>query len=304
MKATIHTPYSRFLVAAVLVAAIAVGNAASAQSSAATAPGTSPSPSAEASSNKRQTGNTAGVPTTQVKVTRATTFLGMDVVSSDGQKIGDIADFVYDVSDTPRLQYVIVNSGSFLGFGGDARAVPAGAINSDGRQASLQISQDDFWGVPVMPQNRARYLANSDNAARIDQAFDLSSGSRSAQQGDSTKSLVLFSDLRNAEIYDRQGEEFGNVADTWISLDLDRAPYLEILANADLPFAVEEQRRFAVPLQHLQVPAERAGEYRIEVDEDQIRDAQFVSDTEGVRMLEPGYVGRAVLRVRMPQVAE
>src|SRR5690606_23024446 len=72
-----------------------------------------------------------------VRITRASNLLGTDVISTDGRKVGDIVDFVFDVAQTPHLAYAIVMTGGFLNVGGDTRAVPAQALSTEGDTCHL-----------------------------------------------------------------------------------------------------------------------------------------------------------------------
>lgn len=266
------------------------------------------SQSRSASSSRSQSQRSSQSSIEQIKITRASNFLGTDVMSSDGHKVGDISDFYYDAAGTPHLKYVIIESGGILGIGGDTRAVPAQALSSEGDTVKIDSSRDEFWGVPVLPQNQSRFLKDPQNQDRIAQAFQGQSTStrtqsRQSSQQSSQQNLISFSQLRNAEITDKDGERLGQVVDTWVSLNLNRAPYFEVSAPPDSPFAVLPRNRYAIPMSELEIPSDAGGDYRVSMSSENIRDSETVSEAEGVKLLESGIVGQQVLRVTVSEGA-
>jgi len=239
---------------------------------------------------------------TRVRVTRASNFLGADVIASDHQKVGDIVDYYLDPTSTPCLKYVIVAQGDFLGYGGDARAVPAEAISMKDGTAHVQLSSDDFWRVPVLPSDRDRYLEDSRNRNQLAQTFNTSNGN-SDQQGSTQNnaSLVSFNDLRNTDVYGSNGQRLGRLVDTWMSLDANRAPYAEISSPPASPFEVLPRYRYAIPMNQLSADT-NSGRLQAKVTENELRDSKPISETDGVKILQSGDIGREVLRVRVAQL--
>ena len=264
------------------------------------------SASASASSSSHNSSDGAkDKPGTRVKVTRASDFLGSDVLASDDRKVGDIVDYVFDVNAAPHLQYVVVMTGGFLDMGGDRRAIPASAMSTSGDTCRVAISSDEYWNVPVLPVNSQRFLDTAKNRQDIAGFFksDGDAKQRKDSAGGASNSaelqLITFSDLRNADAYSDQGNRLGFFADAWINLDDARAPFVEITSTFR-PFRTNFDRRYAVPTQRIEKERESYG-YKISVTRDDLTDAEVVSETEGVKMLRDGSIGNAVLRVRLPE---
>ena len=116
--------------------------------------------------------NRSGAATEQVRVTRATNYMGFDVQSTDGRKVGDIVDYYFDLGEgRNHLAYVVIMTGGFLDMGGDTRAVPASAISVSGDNCRINISSDRFWDVPVLPENRQRFISDPQHQQRLSQLF-------------------------------------------------------------------------------------------------------------------------------------
>lgn len=274
--------------------------------------------------------------TAQVKVTRATNYLGSDVIASDGRKVGDIVDFAFDATSRPHLTHVLVMTGGFLDLGGEVRAVPAAAITTQNDQARLQIGSNEYFDVPVLPQNRERFLSDASNRQSLNQRFNVSASNRTAaanagneslsptgrntsastsanagrtqgsgmsanqsQAGVSDGELILFSELRNANTYSPDGDRLGYVADAWVSLDSNSAPYIEITPTYS-PFRSSIDRRFAIPLARFQQESDLGG-YNFNVTADELAKAEPANETQGVKILQDGTIADAVLRVTVAQ---
>ena len=264
--------------------------------------------------------------TEKVRVTRATNFLGSDVIATDGRKVGDIVDYYLNLDQAPRLHYIVIMTGGFLDMGGDRRAVPASAVSMSGETCRIDISSDRFWDVPVLPENQDRFLADSQNRNRLSQFFAQSSRTASAGQANAgaeandpnragaptgrtsgnnqrdqqqQQQLVSFNALRNADAYGENDTRLGFFVDAWINLKDNRAPYVEISPTFQ-PFRTSYDRRFAIPTAKLEKKREFYG-YDVAVTADELNKAEPVSETEGVKMLEEGRIGNTVLRVTVPQ---
>jgi hypothetical protein len=281
----------------------------------------------------------------EIRVTRASNYLGTDVISTDDRKVGDIVDFYFDLSSASYLEYVVIMTGGFLNMGGDTRAVPASALTLSGDTARISMSSDDFWDVPVLPGNRQRFLSDPQHRQRLAQLFQDAertarpdtarapgetptgrdtpdtrrpmTADRAPDAADRTQDpnragamtgrptgqqeprLVSFSELRNADAYSQEDTRLGFFQDVWISLNENRAPYVEITPTFQ-PFRTDFDRRYAVPMAKLGERREYAG-YTVEVTTDELNEAESVTETEGVRMLEEGRFGETVLRVTVPR---
>lgn len=230
-----------------------------------------------------------------VRITRATNFLGTDVMSTDGRKVGDIVDFVFDVSQTPHLAYAIVSTGGFLNVGGDTRAVPAKALSTEGDTCHVAVSSAEFWDAPVLPQNRTRFLSDGQHLEEIATAF----GIEEPRQTQGSNQFVSFGALTNENIYGSEGDRLGYVVDAWISLNSDRSPYVEITPTLN-PFRIAYDLRYAIPTASFE--AREGDGYTFNLTASDLRDAESISETEGVKRLESGEIDESVLRVRVAQL--
>lgn len=291
-KATILRPFTSFALAAACVAMLGTSTVFSAQQSR-----TQPAPRAGASQQ-----------TEVMNVTRATNYLGTDVLSSDGRKVGDISDFVFDMSAAPHLAYVVVMTGGFLEMGGDSRAVPASAIRLQDGIARIDISRDDYLrNLPVLPRNSTEFLATPQRQDQLTRAFNVERrGQVQARRAEQRRpSLVTFAELRNASIYSSEGQRLGFAVDAWVDLNLQQAPFIEINETMrSFPSAVEDTR-YAIPMARFASRGE-FGRLEFNVDSEELTGADPVSEADGVVVLQSGEgpVEDAVLQIRIAEAGE
>lgn len=285
-------------------------------------------------STQASTTNQSGPEIEKVRVTRASYYLGSDVIAADDRKVGDVVDYYLNVNSAPHLAYVVIMTGGFLNMGGDTRAVPASAVSTTGDNCRINITSTQFWDVPVLPENRERFLSDSQHREQIAQLFReakqsdnrqaTASSQRSGSSGATTTRtarsddpnragamtgrasgeqgkarLISFGDLRNSEAYDMKGERLGYFMDAWVNLNDDRAPYVEITPTFE-PFRTSFDRRYAVPTAKLGEEREYFG-YTVNTTTDELNEAEWVSESEGVKMLKEGLIGNMVLRVTVPE---
>jgi sporulation protein YlmC with PRC-barrel domain len=188
-------------------------------------------------------------------------LMGRAVNGSNGEKLGDISDFVID-SQSGRIAYAVVSSGGVLGIGDTLRLVPAAALtpgveNTSASAGSMNASMSsDKFTVNVdkakfdsAPKFKKDQIASlSDRRSEIDQYYGQTSDSgntqwdrsnkKSSQQNDmsaqSTKGsqFVLASDVIGKEI--RSGnDKVGKIDDLVIDWNAHRA---SILLDPDRDF--------------------------------------------------------------------
>jgi hypothetical protein len=238
--------------------------------------------------------------TTEVRVMRATDFMGTDVMSADGRKVGDIVDYVFDVGRPPRLAYVLVMTGGFVDLGGDVRAVPAGALRFDGDTAHIGLTREQYLATPELEGDRPSFLSNPDNVARIDRAFNRS-GPVTGAPPPAGDRLIAFSAMNQREADSVSSGFLGYIDDAWISLNRDRAPFVEITPMFQ-PFEPTGSGRYALPLARLQPGPENGKGFTFAVSVDDLTNAQPASDAPGVEVVQSGFIGDQVLRVTVPAV--
>jgi hypothetical protein len=235
--------------------------------------------------------------TTAVQVMRARDFLGTDVMSADQRKVGDIVDFIFDTAAPPRLAYVLVMSGGFLDLGGAVRAIPAEALTRTGDGAHIGLTRDEFLATPSLPRgsDRQLYLSNPQNVARLYAAFRVPAPPNLAGGAASPSTLVAYSDMHRQNAYSTKNGQIGFIDDVWLSLNRDRAPFVEITPMFN-PFEVS-QDRYAIPMARLQPNGSNEGQYTFAVTVNELKQANPVNDTAGVQVVNDGFVGNEVLRV-------
>jgi sporulation protein YlmC with PRC-barrel domain len=171
--------------------------------------------------------------TPPVAAVRAAEWLGRNVVSTDGVRVGNVADYVLQFGGLPQLRYVIVKSGGGLGKHGDERAIPADAITLVGQQLHVSLALRAYNQLPALPANHRSFLSFSDNLATMAKLC-----STPLDRAELTGNYTLFSDLNfQKKIVGRNGEELGTLWDLWIDFNANDAPFFEIVPTVDVwPF--------------------------------------------------------------------
>src|SRR5690606_7510949 len=86
-----------------------------------------------------RTPDTARAGMFDLKLERASELMGTNVHGANGDKIGDIADFVVSTR-TGRIDSVLINTGAILGVGGKEIRVPFHSLNWNPAEERLQTS--------------------------------------------------------------------------------------------------------------------------------------------------------------------
>jgi sporulation protein YlmC with PRC-barrel domain len=264
---------------------------------------------------KRDRGNRASPSpddAVDIRVKRASALVRADVIDRDGQKVGDIVDFAYDMQEPPRLHYVMVMTGGFLDMGGDVRAVPAEAISLEEETVRISVMKSDFEQLPEVPKDRLEFLTDSNNQKTISEQLNLAETKTRSARRDSDKrsggrsELVLHSDLRNHPVIFREGRQAGEVADAWINVQDGRVPYIEIQASPSSGLAspfTNEIRNYAIPAGRFRASPEEF-DYKFNVSVVDIREAESATETPGVERIQSGeYDEDAILLVTMPSAS-
>ncbi len=119
------------------------------------------------------------------------------------------------------------------------------------------------------------------------------------QGDDGEMKLVSFNELRNSEAYGIDDRRLGYFMDAWINLNDNRASYFEITSTFE-PFRTNFDQRYAIPMTKLAQAREYYG-YTVNTTADELNKAEWVTETEGVKMLEESRIGNMALRVRVPE---
>jgi sporulation protein YlmC with PRC-barrel domain len=207
-----------------------------------------------------------------VKVVSANNILGYDVFDTYGHKVGDLVNFVLDLSEAPRLTHVIVMTGGFIDVGGTLRAVPAEAISWNGERYVLSVDDAIFMDATVLPDNLERFFSRSSNIKQV--AGDFGVEPRT-MEGD-----ILFYD--EIEFYDIESTRSGNLGyltDVYLSVDNDLAPYV-VMAPTDIILDNNTLTRYAVPTTELVRVEEPDLVFEITVGD--LRDADMTESLDGI----------------------
>lgn len=76
-------------------------------------------------------------------------IIGLPVVTSDGQRIGDVEKVV--AADDGSMKEVLVKTGGFLGFGAKRVAIPVDKIAQQGKTLRLAMTADEVSALPEVP---------------------------------------------------------------------------------------------------------------------------------------------------------
>ena len=76
-----------------------------------------------------------------LKFLTASTIIGEKVIDSAGERIGTVKDVMLDIT-VGKIQYVVIESGGFLGIGEKFFAIPFGALRIDSKEEAFVLEQD------------------------------------------------------------------------------------------------------------------------------------------------------------------
>jgi len=114
---------------------------------------------------------------TSATTIRVSQLMGMDIVNSRGQDVGEVHDVVLD-GETGRLRYLAVTYGGFLGFGDKLFAVPYEAFRyqvdpDDGDEYVfvLDVTQQQMEGAQGFDQDNWPNFADKTFTADLDRRY-------------------------------------------------------------------------------------------------------------------------------------
>lgn len=119
-------------------------------------------------------GSGAAGSTQHQQVKRAGEVFGREVKAANGDKLGDVRDFVVD-TETGRIVYGVVNSGGILGIGGVRRPVPFEALQPSQSPEEdaliLNIEKEQWVNAPVFRDEELASLSRENQGQQIHQYF-------------------------------------------------------------------------------------------------------------------------------------
>jgi sporulation protein YlmC with PRC-barrel domain len=210
-------------------------------------------------------------PSPPAAAVRATTEVGAAVFSTDGARVGTVADFVLQFDALPQLRYVIVKSGGVLGLHADRRAIPADAITLVDQRVHVNLTRGSFEHLPVLPANQRSFLSYADNWTNLAKLCGTPAEHAALKNG-----YVMFSDLSSLDsVVGRKGEELGYFTDLWVDFNANECPYLECApAPGDSDFFGDVE--YDLPTTTLQ--SAKSGQIRFAVGEDELTDLKTIDD--------------------------
>ena len=198
---------------------------------------------------------------------RLTTLLGMSLVNEDGQELGQVTDFIVDLS-AGRTFYAVVTTQGVLGLESREVLVPAPAMTigtTTERTLAINLRRERWKHAPVFKKKDLAALGSPAEVRRIYQfygqrenglvAATTSSPDESTRSGEGPApnarpgaNLFLARDMLDARVMNEQRTKIGTLSDLLLDLT-DRKPTLALLAATH---SLEGNAKFAVQLSRLQ----------------------------------------------------
>lgn len=191
---------NRFVLTSIAAAVMAIGTSgAIAQSPSTTGTGSSSSmtPSTPAttrsdamSSGKTMNNSYSGMRDSQAweRTHRVSKIIGMDVVNSKGEKVGDVEDIVLD--DKGNIAYAVVSTGGFLGMGEKMHAVPWSSMRTSTGTDNymLDIDRERLRTAPGFDKNTWPNVNDAKWSSQNRTYFPASGTTRSSNMSNTTSS--------------------------------------------------------------------------------------------------------------------
>jgi sporulation protein YlmC with PRC-barrel domain len=258
----VHSERKTFRKAAIAVAAtLSVSTIALAQTS--PGPGTAPAPSAAPGIEKQ---NRSVAP----REMRLSKLIGADVNNTSAKDIGDVRDVVID-ANSGRVHYLVLEYGGFLGMGEKLFAYPMTSFRVADRAALvLDVSEDRLRAAPGFDRKRWPDW-NSEYRGSVDRFF----GAR----GDAVQNarFVRGSQLLDAELRSKGGEDIGDVEDVVVDLSTGQVGY--IVVEFDRGW-FKSDKLVALPMRAFEPVRERgtfASDLVLSIDKSRLQDAPTFS---------------------------
>lgn len=192
-------------------------------------------------------------------VVKSSALAGTDVISADGDDVGEVSHALVDAQG--NIQFVVFDVGGFLGVGERVVAVPWG---------SFQVVPDDTRPHLVYGGTQAELEA----LPEMDDV-DLGGGQIDANGTDYNGLVALGQTITDFNVVDANGADLGEVEDVILDLNAGQARYGLVDFGGFLGLA---ENTVAVPWQRMQILAGEDGEpndtvFQLNVTEDTLRNA-------------------------------
>jgi sporulation protein YlmC with PRC-barrel domain len=163
------------------------------------------------------------------KIESAKKLIGREIQTAQGQKAGEVKDFVVDL-ESGRVLYGIISAGGFLGIGDELTVVPPAAFTSS-TDARLIISADKekLTSAPRFTKDREAKLADTQFTKQIHQHFGQSLG------WEGSFNLVhKASELIGMNVKNVSDQNVGDINDLGIDMTSGRVTYVILGAGGVL----------------------------------------------------------------------
>lgn len=212
---------------------------------------------------------------------------GTDVVSSTGEKLGDIDDFVIE-AQTGKIAFAVVGAGGVLGVGEKLHAVPFSALkpdmNNPDQMTLANIDKAKWQQAPTFKRDQVASLSQQGSelgqfyGVQVQQAMQTASqkiqqaGQKVTGQGTSMSSqYTLASKIIGSDVRSGQ-QEVGEIEDVLVQ---SRSGNAAVVLDADDSFAGSDQK-YIVPFKRFT----QAGDDRLNTSltREDLAKAQTVND--------------------------
>jgi sporulation protein YlmC with PRC-barrel domain len=166
------------------------------------------------------------------QVLAARQFVGQDLKTQKGEKLGKVEDFVVDL-ESGRILYGVVNAA------GSSRAVPATMLRTGSDKKSLltQATKQQVNGAPAVPKGNAPQLSSSSFASGVYQHYsqpmwwqgDASGGNAGKDFGNVHRATQLM----NLSVQSSSNEKVGKIQNVLLDVNSGHVAFL-ILNPSDL----------------------------------------------------------------------
>jgi sporulation protein YlmC with PRC-barrel domain len=197
-------------------------------------------------------------------VAKSSTLAGTDVLSTDGDDVGEVSHALVDAQG--NIRFVVFDVGGFLGVGERVVAVPWG---------SFQVVPDE--NRPHLVYNGTQ--ADLEALPEMDDV-DLGGGRIDANGTDYNGLVALGQTITDFNVVGASGEDLGEVEDVILDLSTGQARYGLVDFGGFLGLA---EHTVAVPWQRMALQAGEDGEpndtvFQLNVNEDTLRNAPEFDD--------------------------
>ena len=192
-------------------------------------------------------------------VVKSSTLAGTDVLSAEGDDVGEVSHALVDADG--NIQFVVFDVGGFLGLGERVVAVPWGSFE-------------------VVPDETRPHLVYGGTQAELEAMpemndVDLGGGQIDANGTDYNGLVALGQTITDFNVVDVNGNDLGEVEDVLLDLNAGQAHYGLVDFGGFLGVA---ENTVAVPWQRMQIIAGEDGEpndtvFQLNVTEETLRNA-------------------------------